>query len=93
MNTVQISAQAATALSALVSDISTIDTRAKCSDRFFRQHFMLVVNTIHQTGILRELEKALLEREPESAEEIPNGHGQVNRKRRKSPTADDEAAE
>ena len=69
MENVQISRKAACALSALVSDIATIDTRARCSDKFFRQHFMLVVNTIVQTGTLKELEGAL--RASEAEPEVP----------------------
>ena len=63
---IQISPQTACGLTTLISDIGTIDGRAGCSDKYFRQHFMLVVNTLKDTGIAQELEKALSSPDPAS---------------------------
>ncbi len=56
---VQISLETARALGALTDDITTLDTRAGCSDAFFRKHFLLLASTARQTGALKELQEAI----------------------------------
>lgn len=56
---VQITENQAYALKRLLEDIMDIDSRARCSDKFFRSHFNDMVKTSIVSGAYAELKRAL----------------------------------
>ena len=59
MDRVAISREGAYLLLRLLEEISGIDRRAGCSDRYFRQHFLSVARAADASGTLEELREAL----------------------------------
>lgn len=58
-NSIEISREDAYFLHRLVTDIIEIDGRARCSDSYFRSHFMSVIKTGLASGAYERLDKAL----------------------------------
>lgn len=58
-NMVQITESQAYALKRLLDDIMDIDSRARCSDKFFRSHFNDLVKTAIVSGVYAELKRTL----------------------------------
>ena len=56
---VQINESQAYALKRLLDDIMDIDSRARCSDKFFRSHFTNMVKACIATDAYAELKRAL----------------------------------
>lgn len=56
---VQLTEPQAYALKRLLDDIMDIDSRARCSDKFFRSHFNDMVKTAIVSGAYEELKRAL----------------------------------
>lgn len=56
---IQITETQAYALKRLLEDIMDIDSRARCSDKFFRSHFNDMVKTAIVSGAYAELKRAL----------------------------------
>ena len=56
---VQITENQAYALKRLLDDIMDIDSRARCSDKFFRSHFTDLVKACIATDTYSELKRAL----------------------------------
>ena len=62
-DTITISKDAANAIRYLVEDIINVHERANCSDKFFRTHFMNVVQAGIINGAYKELYDALSDAE------------------------------
>ena len=58
-NMVQITESQASILKCLLDDIMDIESRARCSDKFFRSHFNDLVKSAIITGAYAELKRAL----------------------------------
>lgn len=56
---VQLTESQAYALKRLLDDIMDIDSRARCSDKFFRSHFTDMVKVCIATDAYAELKRAL----------------------------------
>ena len=56
---IQISRQTAEALVYILDDILAVDQRAKCSDKFFRSHFVTLAKLPAAADALAELKVAL----------------------------------
>lgn len=61
-DTITISREHAYALKYLLDDILNVQERANCSDRYFRTHFMNVVNAGISNGTYRAIAAALDEK-------------------------------
>lgn len=64
---IQISDQAARAVLRLLEDVADVNRRAGCSDRYFRQHFVMLAALPAVTDAAREIAGAL-----EAPEEPPD---------------------
>lgn len=58
-STVEISREDAYAIRRLLADIMDIDSRARCSDRFFRSHFTDYLKVMRAAGTIQHLDNAL----------------------------------
>ena len=59
VNGIEISREDAYFLHRLLTDIIEIDGRARCSDSYFRSHFMSVIKSGLASGAYQRLDKAL----------------------------------
>lgn len=56
---IELSHEDAYILRRLLTELLDIDSRARCSDKFFRNHFMDMVKTMRAAGTLDRLSRAL----------------------------------
>ena len=61
---IQITEQAARAVLRLLDDVTDIDCRARCSDAYFRQHFMTVARLPAVVDAAKEIREAMEPRDP-----------------------------